>query len=223
MDFGRTSVYQDAAVRRELEKFSDPRSLEAPFIRVPMARLFIALPLDPAVAQLLAKIGQRVSSTDAIIRHTPTDNLHVTLKFLGNVDDEDLPVLADEVRSVAATIPPFDATFDKLGVFERRRQVTIVWAGSVFPVSAAFNSLAVLLDTRLGEIGFRREKREPLLHVTLVRVKEDHSAGKLARRIAAIDCPLIRQLFSKIGIYESHISSENVRYEIRQEFTLGSP
>ena len=126
-------------------------------------RLFFALWPDAAAAEALERLAADVVLV-AGGRATPREKIHLTLAFLGEVDD--LARAREAAESVRAA--PFDMRLDCVGSFRRSR---VAWAGSLEPnleLAAAQSSL----EARLRERGFALEERPFAAHVTLARKTE---------------------------------------------------
>ena len=129
-------------------------------------RTFIAIhapasgPLERVLGLMSGWRGLKVVSSQ---------QLHLTLKFLGETDRSALERLSDLVREGAARVVRQEVTYRGLGAFPREDRPSVVWVGLGDPLPWA--SLAEWLDERCGALGFSREARAWTPHVTLARVK----------------------------------------------------
>jgi len=98
-------------------------------------------------------------------------NLHLTLKFLGSVPEEQIDVVARALREASADASPFEARVRGLGAFPSVRRPRVVWAG-VTDGAADMIELARRADAALAALGFPRDERPFSPHVTLGRVRE---------------------------------------------------
>jgi 2'-5' RNA ligase len=96
-------------------------------------------------------------------------NVHVTLKFLGQVDEPRLPAVIDALGVVARS-RGFDVDVRGLGAFPSAARARVVWAG--LDAARPLAALAAAIDGALAELGFPRESRPFAAHVTLGRVRE---------------------------------------------------
>jgi len=110
------------------------------------------------------------------------DNLHITLKFLGGVEDTRLSDVADAV-GVAAGVRAFDVEVRGLGAFPTPTRPRVIWAGT--DDAPAFAALAARVDRALVALGFPPEARGFTPHVTLGRVREARRDPALATTLAA--------------------------------------
>jgi len=130
-------------------------------------RCFIAVKiprLDPLrrVLKELAGMGRALKAVDP-------DNLHVTLKFLGNTEVDLVPHVRSLMESAAEAREPCVLTVSGLGVFPHAERPNVVWAG--LDGAETLAALADDLETGLERYGFARENRSFVPHLTLARVK----------------------------------------------------
>lgn len=104
------------------------------------------------------------------VRWTRPENVHLTLKFLGEVREETLEDLSAILDEVCAVHAPFNIGLTGLGAFPSARRARIVWVG-VGAGAGALISLATDLDGALASLGFEREERPYTPHLTLGRVR----------------------------------------------------
>ena len=134
-------------------------------------RLFVALEIPAAVRENLATlIGELraadVSSPKTKVRWVRPENLHLTLKFIGHVDEDKL----DSIRAALAEVrseQPVELRFCGLGFFPNDKRPRVLWAG--IDASPNLAPLASEIDMRLEKLGIPRETREFAPHLTLAR------------------------------------------------------
>jgi 2'-5' RNA ligase len=146
------------------------------------------------------------------------ENLHVTLKFLGGVDDARL----DEVRAAlarGATAPAFDVDVRGLGAFPSITRARVLWAGTA--ASPAFTRLAADVDRALATLGFAAEARGFTPHVTLGRVREPRPNPALASALQAAATRAYGLLrVDRVALMRSDLSPRGARYTELAAFPL---
>ena len=186
-------------------------------------RLFLAIELSPIVRQGLGLIMERLRSELTVIGKvscTREPNLHVTLKFLGEVEDRRLPELAQtlsHVRSGGA----IEIFADGIECFPRRGPVRILAAG----FGGALDALAGVhraIEQRCEKMGFDRERRVYRPHTTLIRARPTLPGSIRARAIdaAAEVFPLPSIQVKEFVLMQSHLTHEGSRYEVLARFGL---
>jgi 2'-5' RNA ligase len=147
-----------------------------------MARLrtFIAVDTGKAIRDRLVALQESLARTGTEVKWVETENLHVTLLFLGEVADRDVPALCRAVADVCAGHDGFPVSVEHVGCFPNPRRPRVVWAG----IGAGTQELVALhdaLEPPLLDLGcYRREGRQYTPHITLGRVKGDHPTDKLS-------------------------------------------
>ena len=141
------------------------------------ARLFIALPLPSAARVALAAVRQAYPNPSTLHWVRP-EQMHLTLRFLGNTPVEHIPTVEAALREATARTPAFALRLGRLGCFGGRRP-RVLWAGIDGDVDV-LNRAVAALTAALHEHGFPNEQRRYSAHLTLARVPE--RAAPLARR-----------------------------------------
>ncbi len=148
-------------------------------------RLFVALEIPAAVRDNLAAQVKELRDLSAQVadkrpRWVRTENLHVTLKFIGEV----APAKIDGIRGVLSNIrlsAPVDLQFRGLGFFPDEKHPRVLWAG--LNPSANLSSLAGDIDRAIGTQGIARETRAFTPHLTLARLEPPGLHEKLRSAI----------------------------------------
>ena len=142
-------------------------------------RSFIALPIPDPVRDVLRRtiknlddgIGER-------IRWVRPEGIHLTLKFMGDIDVKVINELVSLLPAVANGFAPFELTMAELGCFPNNRHPRVLWAGVKGNLSA-LRDLHIAIDSLVGNVGLSREQREFSPHLTLGRVNRNLSESHL--------------------------------------------
>ncbi|MBQ7758919.1 RNA 2',3'-cyclic phosphodiesterase [Anaerotignum sp.] len=134
-------------------------------------RTFIAIELEEEVKDHLANIQVETQKLCRKGNYTPKDNFHLTLHFLGEVEEDDLDYLQEAIFETARRNRPFTLTLDKIGFFPRGNK-GIMWAG--LEKSTHLQRLFSTLEKSLEQQGFARERKGLSPHITLGREVEPH-------------------------------------------------
>ena len=171
-------------------------------------RTFIALDLDADLRKRVGAIAAAFDSCDAKVRWTDPAQLHVTLSFLGDVQDNMMAQVCSTVADVSGRIEPFE--FEVRGVEPvppEGRQLRMFWVG----IAETAGRLATLHDAlaeALADLGYRPEARRFRPHITLARVKSVRDAQALRDRMAVCrDERFGRQLVGEVITYTSMLTS----------------
>lgn len=145
-------------------------------------RLFVAIELPDEVRERLTTLEARLRATIARqgVRFVPPAKLHLTVRFLGAVEPEALPVLEEDLRSATLSLSPVRIATAGLGAFPGLRRPRVVWAG----VRGEFEALDAAI--RAATAGRREADDKPFQpHLTLARVNPGSPAvGRLLEPLA---------------------------------------
>lgn len=132
-------------------------------------RLFVAVFPPPGIQGALNEAARALTLSNEF-RLTAPGRIHLTLKFLGDVDAEDLDRTVEALAPLSGVRGPFDAATGDFGVFPSARRARVLWAG-VGEGSDRLGALARDVEALLEGIGFEREARPYVPHLTLGRAR----------------------------------------------------
>ncbi len=145
-------------------------------------RTFIAVELPDRIRSDIDGLQKDLASTGLKLRWAKSQNMHLTLKFLGDVDRENIADICDGVGAVTRQHPAFDLQPSGIGCFPGLKNPRILWTG----ISGTLNVLKALradLENTLIPLGFKAEKRPFRGHFTIGRVKARLNPRKLAEAL----------------------------------------
>ena len=186
-------------------------------------RLFLAVFPPPAVreaAHAAAEDLRRAGLTAARVSWVKTDNLHYTMRFLGELGEDGARRAAEAALDAAASQPAFDAELGPLGAFPDPRRARVLWIG----LSTGAEALAALcgaLDRALAPRGFGAPDHVFSPHLTLGRVRDPRAdwSEPLGRVPAPCD-PQLRFRVERLSVVESTLSPRGSIYRVRVEAPL---
>lgn len=143
-------------------------------------RTFIAVDLSEDIRARAGALQTSLATTGAEVKWVEPASMHITLLFLGEVDDRELHTVCRVVREVAAREPPFILRVSGVGAFPNMRHPKVLWAG----ITDGADTLCRLyddLELKLLDLGcYRKEERGYSPHLTLGRVKTERDGFALA-------------------------------------------
>ncbi len=150
-------------------------------------RLFIAVELPANVRQRLADVADELRGMGLErLRWVRPENIHITLKFLGETPADRQPQIEDALRAAAEGVASHELTLGELGKFGGRQNPRVLWVDVRGDVDA-LKALQKRVDAGIAALGFPADERPFAAHLTLARVPQD-LAKKVARPLAeAID------------------------------------
>jgi 2'-5' RNA ligase len=131
-----------------------------------MIRAFIAIEVDRPVLQKIAEATDFLRATIPGIRWTRHESRHLTLKFLGDIDDSRVESIDQALERELSLFPRFTINAKGLGVFPDARKPRILWVGVE---GNPLVKLAERVDIALATLGFERERRSFTPHLTIGR------------------------------------------------------
>ena len=137
-----------------------------------LLRTFIAVEIPLHVQKLIqqATDSLRKELGSSLIRWVPTQNIHITLKFLGDVSPANVGHLTQILRNEADSCPAFDITISRLGSFPSLRRPRILYIGTQAP--AELDALQRGIESACARLGYESEGRDFSPHLTIGRVKQ---------------------------------------------------
>ncbi len=151
-------------------------------------RLFFAIELDDALRSALDQAVAPLRATESSLAWVPADKLHLTMKFLGDVDETEGARLVSAADEVAARQAPFAMTLGGVGAFPNFRRPRVVWM-AVEP-DARIELLHHDLEIACADAGYEVEGRPFRPHITLARVRDSlpheraRALARASRRVA---------------------------------------
>jgi 2'-5' RNA ligase len=182
-------------------------------------RLFVAILLDEAVRRALSRLQSAIAPACDGVRWIPADQLHLTVSFLGEVRDRDVPEVCEAVQR-AALRPPFTIVANGAGCFPEKGPVRIVWAGARCD-SQAMVQCVEAVTAELEQVGYPRERRPWSAHVTLGRVREDRSRGGIRTAVEAARLDPVQQPVNAVCVMCAVLSPKGPTYSVVSTSNLG--
>lgn len=174
-------------------------------------RTFIALDLSQDIKAELSRLEDGLKKADADIKWVKPENIHITLKFLGEVDEAKLAGIKQILDGISAQFKPFEITLFKLGAFPSLNYARVVWVG-IDKSCAEVEKIASQVEEELEKIGFPKEERPFSAHLTLGRVKSAKNKDKLKEMLASLEARPKSSLIDKIVLYKSTLTPSGPIY-----------
>lgn len=192
-----------------------------------MRRLFVALDLAIPVVEQLAVFQEELhallADDDGVrVRWTSPENIHLTMKFLGDTEEALVPMLRDTLGELVKPLFPFEVEAKGIGFFPNPKNPRIIWSGFDQQSAEVLSLLQQALERDLSELGFAKEDRAFRPHVTLGRVKSRRRpdfteyTGEIGRRSFG------KSYIKDVVLYESELSSQGPTYTVIDRFALGA-
>jgi len=191
-------------------------------------RAFIAVKLDERIHRRLELLQEelRGAMPARVVRWVEPDNIHLTLKFLGDTPAARLPDITRALEGVAAGVKPFAFDLAGLGCFPNTRRPNVVWVGIQEP-AGRLAALQERIEEALEPLGFAREGRGFSPHLTLGRVRREGRPADIAEVGLAVEKRrdkvknVGRQEVAGVTLFQSDLRPEGPIYTALAEIALG--
>ncbi|MEW5896194.1 MAG: RNA 2',3'-cyclic phosphodiesterase [Nanoarchaeota archaeon] len=180
-------------------------------------RLFIGIPLSIEIKENIKFLIEELKQTAADLKLVSVENLHFTLKFLGDVEEGKIAEIKEKVKKAAGSCAKFPVKIKGVGVFPDINRINVLWLGTG-------NSLMLPLMKRINkQLNYiRKEEHGEQSHLTLARVKSGKNKDKLqdfVRKFAHEEFG--EMIVDKVVLCESELTKEGPVYKVVKEFGLG--
>ncbi len=181
-------------------------------------RLFVAITIDEEIKQNILLIQQAIQKFQPDIKLVQEENIHLTLRFLGETPEEKLKSIEKVLCSVQE-YPSFEMVIRKLGAFPSLKNPRVVWVGCE-NASENIEKIYLSIENELRKLQFPSEERAHLSHITLGRNKSRgyNSLNELAEKYT--DKILGKQVVKKITLFQSNLTPRGPIYTNIRDFNL---
>ena len=172
-------------------------------------RSFIALELSKEIKDELGRLQDELKEAGADVKWVKPENIHLTLKFLGDIDERKLGDIKKTLAEVASKFAPFEVSLFKLGAFPTLDRPRVIWAG-ISKGCSEVEALAASLDSAPNFSA----------HVTLGRVRSGKNKAELKERLLALEPKEILHKITCVALFESTLTPSGPIYVERGRFAL---
>jgi len=183
-------------------------------------RSFLAFPISGILQEKLEQIIQALQTSCADVKWVSPKNIHLTLKFLGEVPQEDLKTISSLVRERCSGFHPVNSYLSGIGAFPDLRFPKIIWAALNDP-NKEIQAMADALQEDLGKIGLPKEDRPFKAHLTLGRLKSQVHIKNLLSTLQQMDVvDKTQETLDRVILYKSTLTTQGPIYEALEEFKI---
>lgn len=177
-----------------------------------MIRAFIAITPPPMLQQAFREVGTALQVLP--VRWVQPEQVHLTLKFLGNVPAEQIVSIRQALEHTARDLAPFTVGAQSLGCFPNAFRPRILWIGLDDP-QQALEGLQQRVEAALSALGFALEARPFRPHLTLARFQEDRRVPQLLSLLQAYQERVFGDIpVTQMHLFQSQLHRDGVLYTI---------
>jgi len=187
-------------------------------------RVFIAINLDTEIKEYIAKVQEGIEqlrgSLHGKMKLVEKENLHISLKFLGNLDSMAIEKTKAVLQKVSQQYQPFFIELsENIGMFPNFKRPRVIWIG----VGKGSNKIAEIyqaLENELKTESFYQTENNFSVHITLARIKYIKNSQKMVDYLKTIEIDNLSQKVQSIDLMESCLTNEGPIYHVLKHFPL---
>ena len=184
-------------------------------------RLFCAVELSPEVRARLEDhiLRLRKEIPDAAASWSRVENIHLTLKFVGNVAVDQVPAISAAASRATQGISSFQISVGNTGVFPRPSRAQVLWIGVSDP-TGQLSALQQRLENECAAEGFPKEERAYQPHLTIARIRKPEGARRLAEAHLQMQFAPGGVELKELIVFRSELSSKGSKYSVISQHRL---
>lgn len=183
-------------------------------------RTFIAIELTQEIQGYLADIQRELKKCRADVKWVQPENIHLTLKFLGERDEKKIEKIKEIVEETAKTKTCFTVRLSNIQTFPKVGSPRIIWVG-IDQGDKETQDLAYELEEKIAKIGIPKENRPFSSHITIARIRSPLNRADLMQKLKTLPpCQDKALLVTKITFYKSTLTPKGPIYEVLLEANL---
>ena len=178
-------------------------------------RIFIALDISNEAREKIARFISELKKEFLHLRVSweKPEKIHLTLKFLGDIDEEQLSKVKEAVRKIASGTKAFSLRVEKTGCFPAPKKARILWLG-LTDETGTLQKLLGKLEEEMAVLGFEKEDRPFRAHLTIARLREPQRSRELVEAHLQKQFEPVSFEVSQIVIYESKLQPTGSVYSV---------
>lgn len=187
-----------------------------------MIRAFIAVDIDRPAKQKIGELISYLKQSNANVKWVNETQMHLTLKFLGNIAQDKIPLISGALEQITDKTPRFSLSLSDIGAFPNMNRPRVIWI-DIDKGSDNLKTLVGLIEKGVSRLGFVKEGRGYKAHLTLGRVRSLKNINALTNMIAETEFDPSREIkVDKLTLFQSTLAPKGAIYTILNEFGLAS-
>jgi len=183
-------------------------------------RCFIAVSLPDNIHQELSQIQSQLKEIGADVKWVEPGNIHLTLKFLGEVEQTKIKIISQQLTELIGKFSAFEIVLGKLGAFPTLLNPRVIWIG-ISKNEDKINNIQKEVEEILQPLGFEKEARSFHSHLTLGRVRSKKNIQKFTGKLESFPLPQFKPVkIDKIILFQSILKPGGAEYTVIDKFGL---
>ena len=181
-------------------------------------RTFLAIDIKPDIKKEISKTIKEFKEINPNIKYVNPENIHITLKFFGNLNDEKIEEIKTIINKVTTNYEPFKIDINGMGAFPNTNHIKVIWIG--IKENPILESLQETLDKEFSKIGFKKEENYKT-HLTIGRMKTAKGKKQIQEKIEENKNIQISELkIETLHLKKSTLTPKGPIYEDIEVFNL---
>ncbi len=175
-------------------------------------RAFIAIPLEVEIRDRIRDVQTTLRNSGGDVRWDDPAKMHITLRFIGDMDESRIGELSLAVESASNETPPFDILYSGVGAFPSKRNPRVLWVGT-----EPMPQLMILqrrIEYACRTLGFAPDQKAFHAHITLGRVKHTRDLGGLIAATNSATFDAISAVCDRVHLMRSILRPDGSQYSV---------
>lgn len=186
---------------------------------MPSIRSFIAVDTAEEIKEKIAELSEKLRATGADVRWETREKYHITLKFLGSVEEKSLELLASRLGGHLQTFAPFSLSYHTVGCFPNLHHPRVIWVGAEDREGTLTRIQEKAEDLAAG-LGIEKEDRKFHPHITLGRVKGSKNLKALIAELEQVAFEPQSSVVHEVLLMKSELKPSGSVYSVLQRLSL---
>lgn len=179
---------------------------------MPYIRAFIAAEIDLANKHKISELISLLKKSNADVKWVNEEQMHITLKFLGNIEQDKIREISGTLSNITNNLPGFAINLSKIGAFPDMNRPRVIWIG-IDKGAESLEILAEKIENVLKEIGTDKESHDFKAHLTLGRVRSPKNMSNLATLLGQTDFHAEEDIYiDEIVLFQSTLSPKGTTH-----------
>ncbi len=182
-------------------------------------RTFIAIDIPQDLRELIKGIRKDLEGVHGRVSWVRTENIHLTLKFLGEVDEARLPLVIKALEGAARGAPPLELCSGVLGAFPSMRRPRVLYLA--IEENPGLMALSRAIEKELAKIGLSADKKPFRAHLTICRIRSPETGRALGGAAGELKVEKkVAFTADRFVLYKSELTPQGARYSVIRDFPL---
>jgi len=183
-------------------------------------RSFIAIPLNPEIISRIEKTQEELKTLPADVKWVNPKSIHLTLKFLGNIEEGSIETIAQGIQDGIKGFKPWSAAVKNMGAFPSLKSPRVVWIG-IEDQRGELVKLQNHIEKEMSKLGFEEERRKFSAHLTLGRVRSSRGKDELVKYLLDEREQVFGEIkVDRVILFKSELKLTGAVYTVLKEFTF---